>query len=196
MRIERRPNVVDGRHEIFQLHVAQRRGKLPLGQGEEVRPEGVAAGDEILPQPRLRLVDAQRDRLARRQPVVFRRQALFVDAVAGLVQDSEEGGVEELFVVTGRNAAIVRPQRGAERVCRHVQPPPAEIEPDRRGRGAGEAVLHVDRKRSVKDRGVGPPSGSLPDRATNGTSSSRSPASTRPTLAVRSSGSNSSSKAS
>ena len=48
------------------------------------------------------------------RPNCSARQPLLVEPVARLVQDAEEGRVEELLVVAGGDAAIVRAQRGAE----------------------------------------------------------------------------------
>ena len=56
---QRRPHVVDRRIEVVQPDVGQRLGKTALGLGEEVLPEGPAPSDHVLPQPGLRLVDAQ-----------------------------------------------------------------------------------------------------------------------------------------
>ena len=58
----------------------------------------------------------------------------------------KNAGVEELLVVARGDAAVVRAQRAAERMGRHVEPAAIEIEADRRGRLAAEALLHVDGK--------------------------------------------------
>ena len=57
-------------------------------------PERPAAADLVLPQARLRFVNAQRGSRAQRRAEMLGRQALLVDAVAGFVQDAEEGLVE------------------------------------------------------------------------------------------------------
>ena len=120
---QRRPHVVDGEVEGVEARAAQRGGKPLLGRGIEMLPEGPAAAHEVLPQPRLRFVNAQRNGLAQRHAETVRRQALFVDAVARLVQDAEEGRIEEMLVVARGDAAVVRSQRGAKRMGRHVEPP-------------------------------------------------------------------------
>ena len=111
---QRRPNVVDGEMERIERHVAQRRREILLGLGIEVRPERPAAADQILPHPRLRLVNAQRDEFAQRQPEMLDRQALIVDAVARFVQNAEKRRIEELLVVAGRDAAVVRAQASSK----------------------------------------------------------------------------------
>ena len=53
-------------------------------------PELAAAPDEILPHPRLRLVDAERDGLPHGREDMFLEQPLFVEGVPGFVQGSEQ----------------------------------------------------------------------------------------------------------
>ena len=101
-------------------------------------------------------MDAQRDRLAQRQAIVLHRKPLLVEPVAGLVQDAEEGGVEKVRVEMGGDAAVVRAQRGAERMGCHVQPPAVEVEADGTARLAAEGILGGDRKVAGQNRGVRP----------------------------------------
>ena len=70
------------------------------------------------------------------------------------MQNAEKRGVEKLLVVVGCDAAVVRPQRAAERVGGHVELAAIEIQSDRLGRLASEAVLHVNGKLAVQHRGV------------------------------------------
>ena len=99
-------------------------------------------------------MNAQRNGLAQRQAETVRRQALLVDPVPRLVQDAEEGCVEEPLVVTRGDAAVVRPERRAKGMGRHVKPPSGEVEADRRGRFLAERLLHVDRVVAAHERGV------------------------------------------
>ena len=57
---ERRPHVVDREVERVERHVGERRWERLLQAREEVLPERPAAADLVLPQPRLRFVDAER----------------------------------------------------------------------------------------------------------------------------------------
>ena len=112
---QRRPNVVDG--EVKRLAAStppSACGKLGLRCRVEMPPECPAAAHQIFPHPRLRFVDAQRNGLAERHAESIGRQPLLVDAVTRLVQDAEEGRVEEVSVVAGRDAAVVRAERCAE----------------------------------------------------------------------------------
>src|SRR5205814_1980113 len=83
-----------------------RRGERLPGPREEMLPERPAAADLVLPQPRLRLVDAQRRGRAERGAGVLGRQVLLVETVPGFVQDAEEGLVEEPRVVAGGDPTV------------------------------------------------------------------------------------------
>ncbi len=117
-------------------------------------PERPAAAHQVLPHPRLRFVDAERNGLAQRQAELIGRQALLVNAVPRLVQRAEEGRVEEVLVVARRDAAVVRPERRAERMRRDVNPPAVELETDRRGRRLAEGFLRVHGKLASQERNV------------------------------------------
>ena len=67
------------------------------------------------------------------RPYCSALQALLVDAVAGFVQDAEERLAEMLRVVARCDPAVVRAKGHAEGMDRHVQPAPAEVEPDPAG---------------------------------------------------------------
>ena len=87
-------DVVEGEEPVVQRDVVERAGEHLLGAREEVLPERPAAADLVLPQPRLRLVDAERTGGAERRAEVFGGEALFVDAVARFVEDAEKSLVE------------------------------------------------------------------------------------------------------
>ncbi len=91
----------------------------------------------------------QRDRLTHRRAVVRRIEPLLVQAVADLVEDAEKGVGELPLVEPGGDPAVARPDAGAERVGRHVQPAALEVEADRRGHRLAEDLLAVARIRAV-----------------------------------------------
>ncbi len=69
----------------------------------------------------------------------------------------KKAALKSVLVVAGGDAAIVRTQRGAEGVGRHVQPAAVEIEADLRGRRPPQRLLDVDREMPRQDRRVRPP---------------------------------------
>ena len=154
---QRGPHVVDRRVKIIQRHVAQRFGKLFLRRTIKTVPKRPAAADQIFPQPRLRFVNAQRHRLARRQAVELGPQSLIVNAVPRFVQHAEKRAGKMPLVVTGSNAAIVRPQAGAKRMRRHVEPAALKIEPQSPGDFLGERFLRSPRKSAFKNLSLRPP---------------------------------------
>src|SRR5262245_15263512 len=91
-------------------------------------PKGPTAAGEILPHPRLRLVDAKRDISARRQAKLIGPKTLIVDAVARFVENAKKGRVEEALVVTCRDPAVVRANTAAKRMVGDVQSAAGEIE--------------------------------------------------------------------
>src|SRR5262249_28759991 len=132
-------------------HVAQGGGERLAGTGEEVLPERPAASDLILPQPRLRLVDAQRGGCAPWRAEVLGDQPLLVDAVAGFVQDPEERLVQMVRVEARRDAAIAGADAAAERVRRNVEPAGVEVEADGLGGRLAERLLLLDGVLALKD---------------------------------------------
>ena len=110
------------------------------------------SGHGIFPEPRLRLVDPQRDCLAHRCAVVIGIEALLVEAVADLVQDPEERVAEIVFVEARRDPAIARPDARAERVGGYVQPAALEVKADCRGGRLAEDLLPIARIEAVEDR--------------------------------------------
>ena len=83
-----------------ELHLAQRLVEHAAGPGQEVVPERPAAPHEVLPQPGLRLVQADRRGLAHRRPEVLGVEALLVERVPDLVQHGQDAAGE----VAGREA--------------------------------------------------------------------------------------------
>ena len=154
---ERRLDGVDREMELIQRHVRQRTGEDRPSRGKEVLPERSAAADGVLPQPRLRLVQSQRQHFAQRRAVMLDRQPLFVQTVADLVQDAEEA-VAEVVLGEARRDAIVAGTDGAEeRMRRRIEPAAAEVEAHRLRHRFAEGSLPLDRERSAQHRGAGPP---------------------------------------
>ena len=154
---QRRPHVVHGEIELIQRNILQSLGIDLLSRWEEVRPEGSAAADQVFPQPRLRLVDAQRNGFAQRQSVLLGPQPLFVNAMPRFVQDAEEAGVKKPLLVTRGDAAVVRAHGAAEWVRRDVEPAAVETEANARRHVAAEGFLSFDRIAASEQRNVGLP---------------------------------------
>ena len=92
-------------------------GNVSCSARVEPAPERPRAADEVLPQPRLRLVQAER-RAAREQRALERRvDAGLVQAVAALVHRREEP-VERVLRLARRDADVLRRERLRERVRR------------------------------------------------------------------------------
>jgi hypothetical protein len=70
----------------------------------------------VFPEAGLRFVDAEGNGGSGWQAVVIGGQSLFIHAVAGLVQHTEERGGEIRLVVAGGEPHIARAERGAERM--------------------------------------------------------------------------------
>src|SRR5690606_2611803 len=121
-------------------------GELRLRLRQKQLPKRPAATNLVFPQPRLRLMDAQRRRLASRQAVLLGRQSLLVQAVAGLVEDTEKSVAKIIRVVARRDPHVARPGAAAERMIGHVEPPSGEIEADRCGRLFAKLFLSLDRE--------------------------------------------------
>ena len=71
-------------------------------------------------------------------------QALFVETVAGFVQNAEEGGGEVVLVVTGGETDIAWPERGAEGMGRGIDATLGEIKTDGLSDFAVEGLLVGD----------------------------------------------------
>ncbi len=114
-------------------------------------PEGPAPADLVLPEARLRLVDAQRASTAQGVAELLTRQALLVDTVAGLVQDAEEGLVEVARIVARGEPAIAGTGAAAKWMGGHVQPAGVEVKPDGRGGRLAEEPLQLHRIFTLQD---------------------------------------------
>ena len=140
--------------EVVRRDVVQGRVEDLAGDGEEVRPERPAPSHGVLPEPRLRLVDAERDRLAHRGAVVLGIEALFVECVARLVEDAEEGVVEVANVKARGDPAVAGADPGAERVRGGVEPTAPEVETDGSRHRLAEDPLPFDRELTCDERPV------------------------------------------
>src|SRR5262249_4397142 len=127
-----RRDMIDGAVEVLGVNVVQRLVKDLASARKKVPPERAGAADRVLPQPRLRLVNTQRHRLAHWGAIVLGEQALVVQGVANLVQDAEEPGAEVAQVVPCRDAAVTGADQRAEWVNARVEPPTMEVEAQRR----------------------------------------------------------------
>ena len=135
--------------------VGERRGKSGTRARKAPCPEVSRAADEVLPEPRLRLVHAERRRLAGRQPIPVATQSLLVQAVPRLVHDPEQGRGQEAFVPPGGDPAVIGTGGRTERMIRRVEPSALEVETDARRDLLHEAALDLDRIVPTKQRVVG-----------------------------------------
>src|SRR5262249_50382103 len=158
---KRRLHVVNREEEIVQGNVVKRFVKDLTGAGEEMLPEGTTAASLVLPQARLRFVDAQRGEAAQRRAVVSGIEALLVDGVAGLVQDAEKRLVEETRVVARGDAAVAGADAAAKGMRRHVQPAGREVEANRRRGRFAEYPLAVNGVIAFEDVPAWPPTARL-----------------------------------
>src|SRR5262249_38419918 len=117
-----RPRAVDRREETVELHAAQLFRVRLLDARIEVAPERLAAANEVLPEPALRLVDAERARAAGRQPLEVLRLVMAVQAMAVLVHCREER-VEVVRVVVRRDPDVVAAWAGREGMLGRIDPP-------------------------------------------------------------------------
>ena len=117
-----RPDVVDRPEPRLLVDVAELGRERRLHAWVEPAPERAAAADEVLPETRLRLVQAERRPARERRPLERRVGAALVEAVAALVHHREEP-VERILGLTRRDPDVARRERRRERVRRGVDPP-------------------------------------------------------------------------
>ena len=116
----RRLHGVDRAIEPVQVHVGQG-SEARLKLRVEVLPERAPAADQVLPEARLGLADAERGARAQGAGGERRRDAQPVQAVAALVNGAEHAGGEQIGMEAGGEPAVGGAERGGERMCRHVQ---------------------------------------------------------------------------
>ena len=150
---QRRFRLVDSRQEAFELDALERRRERRLDARVEEAPERKAAADEVLPEPALRLVHAERRRRTDRQVRELARDLMLVEPVPVLVHRREERprGVR---VVVGRDADVVDPGAGRERMLGLVDAPRSGAMPEEVDYLVVERDLRVDRKIAGQERVV------------------------------------------
>ena len=159
---QRRLDQVGGAHELIERDVVQLHGERLPDLVQMPLPERPRAADHVLPEARLRLVEAERRDVAAERALDGARQALLVETVAGLVQDGEEAGEEVVLALARRQADVAGREACGERVRRLVQAPGLEVEPDRSGQAGADGTLGLRRVRAMHERVVGPrPRGDL-----------------------------------
>src|SRR5271166_3775439 len=90
-------------------------------------PERPAARDDVLPQPRLALMDARGNAAPERGPLVGGIHALLVHRVPGLMQRREKGVADVVLAHPGGDPDVARGKLGTERVARLVEPSAFEV---------------------------------------------------------------------
>ena len=129
---------------------------MPPDLAQVALPERVRAADHVLPEARLRLVQAERGRVAAERALDRAREALLVEAVARLVQDGEESREEVVLVLARRQAHVAGREARRERMRRLVEPAGLEVEADRGGQARADGALHLRGIGAVHERVVGP----------------------------------------
>src|SRR5687768_1721585 len=109
----------------------------------------MASSNQILPQPRLRLMDSERHSFTHWGSVVRRIETLIVKGVAGLVNYCQEPAGEVASVVAQCNAHVAGSDRSAERMRPEVEPAVLEIEPQLLSDSLSESALAIERKLSL-----------------------------------------------
>ncbi|OPZ17663.1 MAG: hypothetical protein BWZ10_01160 [candidate division BRC1 bacterium ADurb.BinA364] len=128
---ERRPHDVDRAIEIVGSDPRQNLRKQLGQRPEPVAPERAAAPDLILPEPRLRFVQAERGGLGQRSVKVFGAPPLFIQAVAPFVNRGKEARSQVVRGDPRRQAHIGRMRAAGEGMRRFVLPPGFQVESHR-----------------------------------------------------------------
>ena len=154
---------VDGAVEPFLVDSLQWLRKDRPKTRIEVTPEWLAAADQVLPQPRLALVNAHRRAAPQRGPLELGRTALLVQGVPGLVHRGQQRLRDKVRVEARRDPHVIAGEGGAERVRGRVLAPVGEVVAEGADESLGElplaghvilAVQHriVDRSAALDDR--------------------------------------------
>src|SRR5262245_678258 len=141
--------------ELLERHVRNGSGERLPEARKEVVPEGPPAPDLVLPEARLRLVNAIRARHSERRAEVLRRQVLLVKRVAGFMEDAEERFTEVARIVPRRDAAIAGAEARAERMRGGVETSGGEVETERGRRRFREELLPLNRVVAFEDGAIG-----------------------------------------
>lgn len=137
-------DIVEGEDPVVERDVVDDAGKHLLRAVEEVFPERAAATDLVFPEAGLRFVNTERAGLAEGRAEVGGVEALFVDAVAGFVEDAEKALVEFAEGVTRGQSTIAGAHAAAEGMRRDIEPTGGEIEADGGGGALAEEMLAVE----------------------------------------------------
>src|ERR1700683_1325484 len=115
---------------MFRAYAAERFGEDSLQPGVYSFPPGEASAYIVFPEPGLGFVDTQGSKCPKREAVVFERQPLFVEGVAGLV-DTTPGHVGKVVLVdAGGDADVMSVEAGSKGGFGDVLPAGFEIEPE------------------------------------------------------------------
>ena len=148
-----RLRAVDRREETVELDAAELLGVRLLQARIEEAPERGTAADEVLPEPALRLVDAERARAAGREPLEMLRLLMAVEAVAVLVHRREER-LEIVRVVVRRDPDVVAAGAGRERMLGRVDPPAVGAVPEEVDHLVRHRLLALDGEVAGEERVV------------------------------------------
>src|SRR5262249_8876291 len=141
--------------KIVQAHVLKRFMEDLPAERKEVNPERPAAADGVLPQAGLRLMQAQGSPLPQRRALMVWIESPRLEALADLVQDSEEGITEVVRSVAGRDPDIARADRAEERMHGAIEPATLEVEADDRRHLLPEDPLPIGRKVAMQHCNLG-----------------------------------------
>src|SRR5579883_882938 len=145
-------DMVDGKIELVERNIMQGLGEERTGLWIEMPPEGQAAADGILPQPRLRLVDTDGNRFPHRKAVGGRIETLFVESMADLVQDTEKAVAKLMNIEPGGDPEIFGSETRKERVRAGVEASAPEVKANRGCHRLTELSLTVERIDPMEDR--------------------------------------------
>src|SRR6266542_640542 len=118
--------------------------------GMPVFPEAEASSDVVFPEAGLRFVQAHGGGGAQGRSMMRRPQPLFVESMAGFVENAVKGFREVALVIAGGETSVARPQPGAKRMRRRIDAPGVKIEPEGLGHLAVESLLRGDWVIAVK----------------------------------------------
>ena len=129
----------------MQRKTVQLSGKGLLQVGVPVLPETWTAPHQILPEPGLRFMDAQGDGVGGGKAVALAIQPLFVKAVSGFMNHSEDGHAEVCRVVAGRDPNVARGEARAEGMGGLIETPGVPVKPHGRHHPPSEPFLLCNR---------------------------------------------------
>src|SRR5262249_13675483 len=115
--------MIDGSPDVVSGDVSERGAEARGHPRPQVQPEGSRPPQMVLDQSPLRLVEAERRRLADRRAKVLAGQELLVEAVAELVEGREEATRESMGRERGGETHVARPDPDRRRIRRLVEPP-------------------------------------------------------------------------